>query len=102
VQIDPVDIFFTIVGPPVVTLVAYFGGAAAGRITNGGQPLSLPTRTFLKWASIFTLGALYLMMILGTLKFPEWTWLTAGLAWGLLLIVWIRLRNKRAEIGTGD
>jgi hypothetical protein len=93
-NVDSVDIFLTIFFPPIGTLIVYGGAYAAARAV-GGQPLSQTTKTILRYGSFFVLGMGYLIMILGTLKLPDWSLWAAVAVWGLLLSLFIRRRQDK-------
>jgi phosphoglycerol transferase MdoB-like AlkP superfamily enzyme len=99
-SIDSVDILLIIFFPPIGTLIVYGGAYAAARVVTGGQPLSQPTRTILRYGSFFVLGMGYLIMILGTLKLPDASLWVSVVIWAVLVVwfaLWRRRRDKQSE-----
>jgi hypothetical protein len=99
-SIDSVDIFLTILFPPIGTLIVYGGAYAAARAVTGGKPLSQRTRTMLRYGSFFVLGMGYLIMILGTLKMPDIALWTSVIVWAgfvIWLAVWRHRKEKRSD-----
>ena len=99
-SIDSVDIFLTVLFPPIGTLIVYGGAYAAARVVAGGNPLSQPTRTMLRYGSFFVLGMGYLIMILGTLKVPGAILWTSVFVWAALVVsfaFWRYRKTKKIE-----
>ena len=96
-NIDSVGIVFGIFFPPIGTLVVYGCAYAVARSVTGGQPLSQPTKTFLRYGSLFILGMGYLISIFGILKLPEPGLWASVIAWAALVVWFARWRHQKEK-----
>jgi hypothetical protein len=96
-NIDPVDVFFGVVFPPIGALIVFGGAYTVARAVAGGRPVSQLTKTILWFSSLLALGIGYDMGFTKLLGFsPETLWVTLPL-WGVALIFLTRWRHKRMK-----
>jgi Ca2+/Na+ antiporter len=99
VNVDSVDIFLILVFPPIAALVAYGAGHAAGRVVNGGRPLSNQTKVVLRYGAVLTLGVCYIVMILATFKLPNWSIWGSLVVWTILVFCLAKWRKHTKRDG---
>lgn len=95
--IDPVDIAFGILFPPIGALVVYGGAYSIARTVSGGRPLSPLAKEIYRYLAIFSLGMGYLIAIFGTLNLLGWGLWASVIVCGALLawFAWWWHRKKR-------
>jgi len=77
---------------------------AYGRALGAGQPLNAYKRRGLRYAFVFVLGGVYLMVIVHDLRWPEeLLWPIIG-TWGVVvgLVAWWRYRRRRTSEPSPD